>query len=152
MKMKWVLVVIVLCAYAQSADKPRVYVSESNSWEMGGGSSSPFGGETHGGARPQTAEIVKTFNQRCPDVVINNKQDRADYVVVIDHEGGKTFILRDNKVAVFNRDGDAVMSNSTRSLGNAVKDACTAILRDWPSARERAQHDTADSSKERAQK
>jgi hypothetical protein len=152
MKMKWVLAVVVLCAYAQSADRPRVYVNESNSWEMGGGSSSPFGGETHGGARPQTAEIVKTFNQRCPDVVINNKQEKADYVVVIDHEGGKTFILRDNKIAVYNRDGDALMSNSTRSLGNAVKDACSAILHDWPRARERARRDTADASKERAQK
>jgi hypothetical protein len=153
MKIKWALaVVVLLCAYAASADKPRVYVSESNSWEMGGGSSSPFGGETHGGARPQTAEIVKTFNQRCPDVVINNKQDKADYVVTIDHEGGKTFILRDNKIAVFNRDGDALMSNSTRSLGNAVKDACSAILRDWPRTRERAQRDTAETSKERTQK
>jgi hypothetical protein len=149
--MKWVLVVMALCVYAQSADKPRVYISESNSWEMGGGSSSPFGGETHGGARPQTAEIVKTFNQRCPDVVINNKQDKADYLVVVEHDGGKVFILRDNKMAVFNREGDAIMSNSTRSLGNAVKDACTAILHDWPRARERARRETA-SSKETAQK
>jgi len=151
MRMKWVLVVMALCVYAQSADKPRVYISESNSWEMGGGSSSPFGGETHGGARPQTAEIVKTFNQRCPDVVINNKQDKADYLVVVEHDGGKVFILRDNKMAVFNREGDAIMSNSTRSLGNAVKDACTAILHDWPRARERARRETA-SSKETAQK
>ena len=151
MRMKWVLVVMALCVYAQSADKPRVYVSESNSWEMGGGSSSPFGGDTHGGARPQTAEIVKTFNQRCPDVVINNKQDKADYLVVVEHDGGKVFILRDNKMAVFNREGDAIMSNSTRSLGNAVKDACTAILHDWPRARERARRETA-SSKETAQK
>ena len=140
MKTKWALAVAVsLCSYAFSAERPRVYVTDSNSWEMGGGSSSPFGGETHGGARPQTAEIVKTFNERCPDVVINNKQEKADYVVVLEHEGGKSFILHDNKVAVFNRDGDAIMSNSTRSLGNAVKDACSAIARDWPRARERAQ-------------
>lgn len=121
---------------------------------MGGGSASPFGGETHGGARPQTAEIVKTFNERCPDVVINNKQDRADYIVVLEHDGGKSFILRDNKVALFNKGGDAIMSGSTRSLGNAVKDVCTAIFRDWPSARERAEREAAaaDAQKQTAKK
>lgn len=148
MKTKWALaVVVLLCGYAISAERPRVYVTESNSWELGGGSSSPFGGETRGGARPQTAEIVKTFSERCPDVVMNNKQERADYVVVLEHDGGKSFILRDNKVAVFNHDGDAIMSNSTRSLGNAVKDACTAIARDWPKSRERAEHSAADAPK-----
>jgi hypothetical protein len=98
----------------------------------GGGSSSGFGGATKGGARPQTAEIIKTFGERCPDVVVNNKQDKADYVVLLDHEGGKGLTHRDNKVAVFNGDGDSILSHSTRSLGNAVKDACEAIAKDWP--------------------
>jgi hypothetical protein len=140
------LVAVTIAVAAFAAEKPRVYVTDSNSWEMGGGSASPFGGETHGGARPQTAEIVKTFNDRCPDVLINNKQDKADYVVVLEHEGGKSFILHDNKVAVFNHEGDAIMSGSTRSLGNAVKDACSAIARDWPAARGRSGQDS-DSSK-----
>ncbi len=30
-------------------------------------------------------------------------------------------------MAVFNKDGDSIVSHSTRSLGNAVKDACDAI-------------------------
>ena len=60
-------------------------------------------------------------------MVVNNKQDKADYVVVLDHEGGKSILAHDNKVAVFNSDGDAVVSHSTRSLGNSVKDACEAI-------------------------
>jgi len=137
------LVAVTVAVAAFAAEKPRVYVTDSTSWEMGGGSASPFGGDAHGGARPQTAEIVKTFNERCPDVVINNKQDRADYVIVLEHEGGKSFILRDNKVALYNKAGDAIMSGSTRSLGNAVKDACTAILRDWPSARERSEREAA---------
>jgi hypothetical protein len=34
---------------------------------------------------------------------------------------------------VFNSDGDSIVSRSTRSLGNAVKDACEAISKDWPS-------------------
>ena len=65
---------------ASVTEKPRVFVTDSESWEMqgsqGGGHGS-YGGESHGGARPQTAEIIKTFGQRCPDVAVNNKQELA---------------------------------------------------------------------------
>ena len=131
-----VLPVVVLAQSTNPADeKPRVFVTDSQSWEMaggGGGSSAGFGGATSGGARPQTAEIIKTFGERCPQVIVNNKKDRADYIVLLDHEGGKGLIRRDNKVAIFNKDGDSIMSHSTTSLGNAVKDACEAIGKDWP--------------------
>jgi hypothetical protein len=118
-----------------SADKPRVYITDSKSWEIGGGvggTSDGFGGAAKGGDRPQTAEIIKTFNERCPSVIVNNRKEKADYVVLLDHEGGKDSISRDNKVVVFNKDGDAIMSHSTRMLGNAVKDACVVIAGDWP--------------------
>jgi len=120
---------------ATATDKPRVFITDSKSWEISGGvggTSDAIGGATSGGARPQTAEIIKTFGERCPAVIVNNKQEKADYVVLLDHEGGKPAILRDNKLAVFNKDGDSIISRSTRSLGNAVKDACTAIAEDWP--------------------
>ena len=117
------------------SDAPRIFITDSQSWEVGGGAGGAggsFGGSAKGGARPQTAEIVKTFGERCPDVVPNNLRDKSDYVVILDHEGGKDFFSRRNKVAVFNRvSGDSVMSGSTRSLGNAVQDACSAIRRDW---------------------
>jgi hypothetical protein len=118
-----------------AADKPRVFITDSKSWEISGasgGSSAGFGGGVHGGARPQTAEIIKTFGDRCPDVVVNNKQEKADYVVLSDHEGGKSLLRKDNKVAVFNRGGDSILSHSTRSLGSSVQDACNAITKDWP--------------------
>jgi hypothetical protein len=126
------LIAVSLAAAAQQ--KPRVFVTDSQSWEVKGSSAGvdgTFGGAGGGGARPQTAEIIKTFNERCSDVTINNKRDKADYVVVLDHEGGKGGILRDNKIAIFNPDGDSIFSGSTRSLGNAVKDACAVIARDW---------------------
>src|SRR5258705_7122736 len=44
-------------------------------------------------------------------------------------QGGKGALHRDNKVAVFNSDGDSIASHSTRSLGNAVKDACDPIAK-----------------------
>jgi hypothetical protein len=135
-----VLALLVIPAAAQTstsdAQKARVFITDSQSWQMtgnSGGSSSGFASHTSGGARPQTAEIIKTFGERCSQVVVNNKQDKADYVVVLDHEGGKSILAHDNKVAVFNSDGDAIVSHSTRSLGTSVKDACEAIVKDWPS-------------------
>lgn len=137
--MKTVFVITsVLCSVSVlswSAEKPRVFVTDSASWEIsggGGGTTDGFGGAGGGGARPQTAEIIKTFSERCPAVMINNNREKADYVVLLDHEGGKEVVSRDNKVVVFNHDGDSIMSHSTRILGNAVKDACTAIAGDWP--------------------
>jgi PEGA domain len=118
------------------ADKPRVFITDSQSWEIGGhsgGANGAFGGEAHGGARPQTAEIIKTFGERCPQVVTNNLQERADYIVVLDHEGGKGMLRHKNKVAVFTRiTGDSIVSKSTLSLGGSVQDACEAIKKDWP--------------------
>jgi hypothetical protein len=120
--------------------RPRVFITDSESWEVVGsaaGSGGTFAAHSQGGARPQTAEIIKTFGGRCEQVIVNNKQEKADYVVVLDHEGGKGYLLRRNKIAVFNKDGDAIVSRSTRSLGNSVQDGCDAIVRDW------AGHNTA---------
>ena len=124
----WVLSVAVW-----AAEKPRVFITDSKSWEISGGaggSADGFGAASKGGARPQTAEIIKTFSERCPAVIVNNKREKADYVVLLDHEGGKEVVSRDNKVVVFNRDGDSILARSTRVLGNAVKDACAAIESD----------------------
>ena len=78
----------IMCGAA--AEKPRVFITDSKSWEMSGGvggTQDGFGGASKGGARPQTAEIIKTFSERCPAVIVNNKQEKADYVVLLDHEG-----------------------------------------------------------------
>jgi hypothetical protein len=128
-----VLLLYFCCASASlySQDKVRVLVSDSSSWEIRGGigaSHNGLGGHLNGGARPQTAEIIKTFRERCPLVTITNAREKVDFVVLLDHEGGKNLILRDNKVVVYNKEGDVIHSGSTRSLGNAVKDACSAIV------------------------
>src|SRR5438105_12249115 len=75
-----------------SGQKARVYVTDSNSWSMqgsAGGANGAFAAQSSGGARPQTAEIIKTFGQRCPQVTVNNRVDASNYVVELDHEGGK---------------------------------------------------------------
>lgn len=115
--------------------KTRVFVTDSQSWETRGGSAAGgnrngWGGHSWiaGGARPQTAEIIKTINERCPEITVTNNLQKADFVLTLDHEGGKGLLAHRNKVAVFNRDGDDVFSASTRELGNSVKDACAAML------------------------
>jgi hypothetical protein len=120
---------------AVSDGKTRVFVTDSQSWETRGGSAAGgnkrgWGGSSWqaGGARPQTAEIIKTLNERCPQITVTNNLEKADFVLTLDHEGGKGLLAHRNKVAVFNRDGDDVFSASTRELGNSVKDACAAML------------------------
>jgi hypothetical protein len=58
------------------------------------------------------------------------KQDKADYIILPEHEGGKPRLHKDNKFAVLQADGDAIKSGSAKSLGNAVKDACSALMKD----------------------
>ncbi|MFZ0803976.1 MAG: hypothetical protein WAN70_17555, partial [Terriglobales bacterium] len=136
--MKGVLAVFLCIApllMAQTPDAARVFITDSQSWSIagaGGGANGAYGSTVAGGARPQTAEIIKTFGQRCPQVVINNIQTKADYIVLLDHEGGKGALRHKNKVAVFNRvSGDSIVSKSTLSLGGSVQDACEAITNDW---------------------
>ena len=70
---------------------------------------------------------MKTFGEHCLACIVTMKKEKADYIVILQHEGGKRIGQRDNKVVVFNREGDSIYSGSTRSLGNSVKDACEAI-------------------------
>ena len=119
---------------AMAQEKPRVYVSDSRSWEESGAFSGlrhGAGGATRGGDRPQTVEIMKTFSERCPGVVVTADKSKANYVVQLDHEGGKG-LHRDNKIAVFQSNGDLLYAGSTRILGNAVKDGCAAMLSGAP--------------------
>jgi len=85
-----------------------------------------------GGARPQTAEIIKTFGERCPQVIVNNRQDVANYIVELDHEGGKGLLAHKDKIAVFvQKTGDSIFSKSTLSVGGAVQEACAVVLAHW---------------------
>ncbi len=119
--------------YAQ--DKPRAFITDSNSWEIrsaAAGSNGSFGAASAGGARPQTAEVIKTFGQRCPQVVVNNRAEVSDYVVELDHEGGKGVLRHKDKIAIFVRtSGDSIFSESTLSVGGSVQDACEAITKHW---------------------
>jgi hypothetical protein len=104
-----VIIAFFFTAFSVAQDKPlvtapadaaRVFITDSESWSVAGssgGSGGSYGGSMAGGARPQTAEIIKTFGERCPGLKVNNKQEKADYVVLLDHEGGKGLLRHKNK-------------------------------------------------------
>jgi hypothetical protein len=118
----------------QTADKPRVFVTDSESWEMaesGVAANGAFASRAQAGARSQTIAITKTFGERCPQIVTNNQTETVDYVVVPDREGGKGYSRHRNQLAEFGRLRAEVTSRSTLCLGNSVKDACDGIDADW---------------------
>ena len=118
------------CIVAAAAEKPRIFVTESGAVVVTGDSAFP-GPSYSGGTSPQNVEVMKAFTRYCPGVVVTSNRDKADYVVRLDHEGVNptTPFVHGNKVAVFDRQDDLVFSNSTRTLANAVKGACGAILK-----------------------
>jgi hypothetical protein len=86
------------------------------------------------GTSPQSVEVMKTFQRRCPAVLITGNREKADFVVRLDHEepNPTTFFVHGNKVAVFNKHDDLIYSSSTRILRTAVNGACAAITRGSP--------------------
>ena len=133
-KLVLVAAILALTIFVGAAqEKVRVFLTDSQSWEVkGGAGASDSVGAAHfnGGARPQNAEIAKTFGERCPQLTVTINRERANYIVTLDHEGGKGPAARDNKWVAYGRDGDMIGSGSTRSLGNAIKDVCWVITKD----------------------
>ena len=127
-----VVLVVGSALAAQESERPqvRVFVAESQAQAFAADRFSATGG-----SNDQTVEIQKNFQEQdaCQGTRVTNRPDRAHFVVTMDRsEGGFSkrafgFASRDNKMAVFDGWGDLIYSNSTRSLGNAVKDVCNAL-------------------------
>ena len=121
----------VLCAPA--ADKPRVFVTESQSLQLSGDATvgdAKGNVSLAGGASPQIVEVMKAFRRYCPNVVVTANREKAAYVVRLDHDAlnPTTPFVHGNKVAVFDTHDDLIYTDSTHTLGSAVKGACRAIV------------------------
>jgi hypothetical protein len=139
------LVVLVFASIvnAQDNSRPRVYIEQSDSWEVE--SDSPVvsttkkggtvvsGGSSKGGAKPRTAEIMKRFDEQCKETIVTINKDKADFIVMLEHEGGKSVFNKDNKLAIFNKDGDLISSGSFSRTQKAVDIACNAIMQEYRS-------------------
>jgi hypothetical protein len=76
-----------------------------------------------------SADIVKDMAKQCPKVSVTLDATKADFTI----EASKTVDILDGtdygrfKFTLFDRDGTAIFSTSTRRIANAVKDMCTNI-------------------------
>ncbi len=120
---------------AESPDKVRIFITESGAVEASGeaevGEAKGFLA-LDGGVSPLNTEVMRTFLEQCPEaVVITNDREKAEYVVRIDSDGVNptTPFLKNNKVAMFDREGDLVYANAHRLRKNAVKGVCAALER-----------------------
>jgi hypothetical protein len=123
---------IAISAIGASGPKPRIFVTESAASEASGdatvGNAKGSLAFT-GGTSPQNVEVMKAFARYCPGVIVTASREKADYLVRLDHEAinPTTPFVHGNKVAIFDKNEDLIYSNSTRTLGNAVKGACATM-------------------------
>jgi hypothetical protein len=134
MKLQAGFIVLISVAAVSAAEKPRVFITESGAAQLTGEASvADTKGSLSftGGTSKENIEVMKAFSRLCPNVLITGNRDKADFVVRFDHEGinPTTPFVRGNKVAVFDRGDDLVYSESTRTLGTAVKGVCAALAR-----------------------
>jgi hypothetical protein len=85
-----------------------------------------FLSDKRGGAAKEAA--VKAFFEHCPQAFITTNKGAANYFVELAPASLKQ---TKNSVVVTNIPGDVVYSGATMSLGNAAKDACIAIVKDF---------------------
>jgi hypothetical protein len=117
-----------------ATERPRIFVTESQALQLSGNAAvgdAKGGLSVADGTSPQNLEVMKSFQRRCPAVLVTGNREKADFVVRFDHEepNPTTLFVRGNKVAVFNKDDDLIYSSSTRMLSSAVNGACAAITR-----------------------
>jgi hypothetical protein len=96
------LVIAAVPLGGAATEKPRVFITESQSFQLSGNVTLPWrnakgGISAVGGASPQSVEVMKTFLQRCPNVVVTANRDKTDYLVRLDHEPPNPNPLRPRK-------------------------------------------------------
>jgi hypothetical protein len=110
--------------------KPAVFVAERDSAQIT--SSGDTAGITGGGSGNSiTAATIKDLNHSCPDATVTLDRRSADYVLIVGDTHGFP-LERDKQAVVASADGKVVFTTAARLLGNAVKDACGAIVENWP--------------------
>jgi hypothetical protein len=116
--------------------KPRVYVSDTQSWTASGGfsrSSKVAEGNLYGGYDPEMADIYQDFTSDCPAVIVTQEKSKANYAVLFDKGTSKKGLtglgglVKVNKVTVLSRSGESVFSQAAHSADTVVRLACEAI-------------------------
>jgi hypothetical protein len=72
---------------------------------------------------------VEHFQKRCPEFTVTREKEKADYILVHD-DTGAGMARNPQKIAVFNKAGDAIHSSSAKTVKGAIDAACKAIRED----------------------
>jgi hypothetical protein len=114
---------------APGSRRPIIYVMPNAVTNPGGSDSSQvIVDSSHNGKEPQVAKIYQELQRRreCQPFAENMIKEKADYFLLLQHGGGKG-----NRWAVSNKNGDVIASGDSMMLGNSIKDACVAMIKDW---------------------
>jgi hypothetical protein len=120
----------------KDSSKPRIYVSDTDSWMASGGFSNPSSvapGNLYGGYNPELTDIYQDFTSDCSAGVVTQQKSGADYVVLFDKQSSKKGLtglgglVKVNKVTVLSKDGNTLLSQTSHSVDTAVKLACDAL-------------------------
>jgi hypothetical protein len=121
---------------ANDSSKPRVYVSDTQSFVASGGfgrESSIPEGKLYGGYDPELTDIYQSFTSGCPAVIVTQEKFKANYAVLFDKGAGKKGItglgglVKVNKITLVSPSGETVFSQTSHSPDTVVKLACEAI-------------------------
>ena len=116
--------------------KPRVYISDTQSWTETEGFSNPSSvapDKLYGGYNPEMADVYQNFTSDCPDVAVVQEKSNADYAILFDKGTNKKGLsglgglVKVNKVTVVSRSGETLVSQSSHSADTVVRLACNAI-------------------------
>lgn len=116
--------------------KPRVYVSDTASWNASGGfsrASSIAPDALYGGYDPDLTDIYQDFTSDCSAITVTQKKGDADFVVLFDKGTPKKGLkglhglVKVNKVTILSKSGETLLSETARSSDVAVTAACNAV-------------------------
>lgn len=123
-------------ARENASNKPRVYVSDTQSWNESGGFGNPSSvapGALYGGYNPELVDIYQDFTSNCSAITVTQKKADAEFVVLFDKGTPKKGftglhgLVKVNKVTVLSKTDETLLSETARSEDVAVTMACNAV-------------------------
>ncbi len=124
---------IFIAAPLAAQEKPRLFIAASAAWrqnEQGAGAKA----ETE----VRTVEIAADFSHSCGNVIVTADYKAANYIVEFSRHIAAVpltrFSVDRTDVNLYRPNADLVGASSKASVSAAVKAACGAIKKDWPTA------------------
>jgi hypothetical protein len=132
MKLRALAAVLVLASSVASQEKPRVYITDRDSWKVSGwlvASNGMVVAREDARVVREHTENVKTFHAACPGVTVTENKEKADYALVWDRTNWNetAWTGHQNNLALYDRNGDLVWSGASHRMQTAARDACRAI-------------------------